>query len=148
MDGARETGEALIEVRGQVVEFGYRKIVSNIDVAVQAGEMVALIVPNGAEKSTVVRVMLGLLRPDRGEVTRRKILMIGYLRQRRSVDRRRSAHFVCSRPVGARRQTHALRRSNPSSKSAIRSSGSSSPIWNRKHGPSGFHSVAVRNRAG
>ena len=77
MDGAQENGEALIEARGQVVEFGYSKIVSNIDVAVRAGEMVALIVPNGAEKSIIVRVMLGLLRPDLGEVTRRKILMIG-----------------------------------------------------------------------
>ena len=58
VDGARENGEALIEARGQVVGFGYRKIVSNIYVAVRAGEMVALIVPNGAGKSTVVRVML------------------------------------------------------------------------------------------
>ncbi|MGE4562998.1 MAG: hypothetical protein AAEC10_08680 [Rhodospirillales bacterium] len=40
----------MIEARGQVVGFGYRKIVSNIDVAVRAGEIVALIVPNGAEK--------------------------------------------------------------------------------------------------
>src|SRR6185312_4618424 len=40
-----------------------------------------------------------------------------------------------------------LRRSNPASRSAIRSSVSSSPIWRRIIGPA-FHFVAVRRRAG
>ncbi len=46
------------------------------------------------------------------------------------------------------RPAHARSRSNPSARSSIRSSGSSSPIANRRHGPPGFHAVAVRTRSG
>ncbi|MEA2190591.1 MAG: type transport system ATP-binding protein [Solirubrobacteraceae bacterium] len=42
--------------------------VRGIDVSVAAGETVALLGPNGAGKSTTIDLLLGLLRPDAGEV--------------------------------------------------------------------------------
>src|SRR6185312_5548659 len=43
--------------------------VRGIDVSVAAGETVALLGPNGAGKSTTIDMLLGLARPDAGEVT-------------------------------------------------------------------------------
>jgi ABC-2 type transport system ATP-binding protein len=42
--------------------------VRGIDLTIQPGESVALLGPNGAGKSTTIDMLLGLQRPDRGEV--------------------------------------------------------------------------------
>lgn len=64
----------LLEVRGLV--FGYPAagtpapvpLLSGLDLAVRAGETVAITGPNGAGKSTLLRSLNGLLRPASGEV--------------------------------------------------------------------------------
>ena len=43
--------------------------VRDVDVAIPAGETVALLGPNGAGKSTTIDLLLGLTRPDRGDVS-------------------------------------------------------------------------------
>jgi osmoprotectant transport system ATP-binding protein len=57
-----------LELRAAVKRHGDDAVVGPIDLAVPAGATLALIGPSGAGKSTVLRMMLGLLRPDRGEV--------------------------------------------------------------------------------
>jgi len=57
-----------LELRGAVKRYGGEAAVGPIDLVVPAGATLALIGPSGAGKSTVLRLMLGLLRPDRGEV--------------------------------------------------------------------------------
>jgi zinc transport system ATP-binding protein len=48
--------------------FGDRPVLSEVSLRVAHGEFLALIGPNGGGKSTLVKLALGLLRPDRGEV--------------------------------------------------------------------------------
>jgi zinc transport system ATP-binding protein len=48
--------------------FGNRAVLSGVSLRVAHGEFLALIGPNGGGKSTLVKLALGLLRPDRGEV--------------------------------------------------------------------------------
>lgn len=52
------------------LSFGYgRRVVgSGVSIAVRAGEVVALLGPNGGGKTTLFRTMLGLLRPLAGQV--------------------------------------------------------------------------------
>ncbi len=57
-----------LELRGAVKRYGGEAAVGPIELAVPPGATLALIGPSGAGKSTVLRLMLGLLRPDRGEV--------------------------------------------------------------------------------
>jgi ABC-type Mn2+/Zn2+ transport system ATPase subunit len=77
-----------VELRG--VGFSYDGTPALVDVSfdVPRGSFTALIGPNGAGKSTVLRLLLGLLRPQRGEVSvlgerpGRRGLSIGYVPQR------------------------------------------------------------------
>jgi zinc transport system ATP-binding protein len=59
---------ALLEARG--VSFGYAStpVVADVDLRVERGEFVALVGPNASGKSTLLRLLLGILRPDVGEV--------------------------------------------------------------------------------
>jgi lipopolysaccharide export system ATP-binding protein len=47
---------------------GGREILRDVSVTVRAGEVVGLLGPNGAGKTTTFYVIVGLIRPDRGEV--------------------------------------------------------------------------------
>ncbi len=48
--------------------FGRRRAVAGVDLAINAGECLALFGPNGAGKTTLLRLLAGLLRPTSGEV--------------------------------------------------------------------------------
>jgi branched-chain amino acid transport system ATP-binding protein len=61
-------GAAVIEARALTVGYGNLAVVHDLDLAVRAGEVVALLGINGAGKSTVVRALAGELRPMNGEV--------------------------------------------------------------------------------
>lgn len=76
--GAAGRTGPLVEARGVSIGFGRRSVLEGVDLAVQAGEIVTLIGLNGAGKTTLLRVLLGILRPDRGEVAHAPGLRIGY----------------------------------------------------------------------
>lgn len=78
--------EPLVTAEGVRVAFEGREVLSGIDLRVHAGEIVTLIGPNGAGKSSLVRAVLGLLRPDAGTIRLRPGLRIGYMPQRLAVD--------------------------------------------------------------
>ena len=61
-------------------------ILRDVSVSVAPGQIVTLIGPNGAGKTTLVRIILGLLRPDRGQVRWRSSMRIGYMPQRLKVE--------------------------------------------------------------
>jgi zinc transport system ATP-binding protein len=52
------------------VTFAYNglPVLEDVNLAVRAGESVSVVGPNGGGKTTLLKLMLGLLRPDRGEV--------------------------------------------------------------------------------
>ncbi|MDX2157041.1 MAG: metal ABC transporter ATP-binding protein [Hyphomicrobiaceae bacterium] len=74
--------EALITGRGLTMIRGGRLILDAVDIDIAAGEIVTLIGPNGAGKTSLVRVLLGLEKPDDGRVLRRAGLVVGYVPQR------------------------------------------------------------------
>jgi iron complex transport system ATP-binding protein len=59
---------ALVEARGLWVERGRRPVLRGVDLALHAGEGLALVGKNASGKSTLVRTLAGLLAPARGEV--------------------------------------------------------------------------------
>jgi len=59
---------ASIELHDVWLSFGRETVLEAIDLNLPRGEFMALIGPNGGGKTTLLRVILGLLRPDSGEV--------------------------------------------------------------------------------
>lgn len=59
---------ALVDVTDLVVEVGAQRILTDIDLTVQAGEVVALVGPNGAGKSTLLRAITGEVAPADGRI--------------------------------------------------------------------------------
>ena len=57
-----------VEARGLVKSYGRIRAVDHVDLTVHAGDIYGFLGPNGAGKTTAMRMLLGLLRPDEGEV--------------------------------------------------------------------------------
>ncbi len=62
-------GETVIDVRGLTKRFGDKVAVDDVDMTVARGEIVGFLGPNGSGKTTTIRMICGLLRPDGGEGT-------------------------------------------------------------------------------
>ncbi len=58
----------MLEMRGVSVRLGERQVLDDVSLAIPPGRIVGLLGPNGAGKTTSMRVMLGVIDPDRGEV--------------------------------------------------------------------------------
>ncbi|TAH35467.1 MAG: ABC transporter ATP-binding protein [Planctomycetota bacterium] len=58
-----------IDVRGMTKRFGGRTAVNQMDLQVQRGEVCGFLGPNGSGKTTFLRMLCGLLRPDAGSGT-------------------------------------------------------------------------------
>ncbi len=80
--------------------YNKRKIVDNVSIAVGKGEIVGLLGPNGAGKTTTFYMLVGLVKPDKGEIIfdekdisnmpmyKRARLGLGYLSQEPSIFRK------------------------------------------------------------
>lgn len=67
-DGGQSSGKKVIEAQGIAKSFGDKVIVRNLDLTVQRGDRVAFVGPNGVGKTSVIKILLGELQPDKGEV--------------------------------------------------------------------------------
>jgi branched-chain amino acid transport system ATP-binding protein len=59
---------SMLDVRGLQVRYGAIRAVENVDLHVDAGEIVVLIGANGAGKSSVVNAIAGLVQPADGDI--------------------------------------------------------------------------------
>jgi ABC-2 type transport system ATP-binding protein len=57
-----------VQARGLVKRYGDREALRGVDLAADAGELVAIIGPNGAGKTTLLSILAGILKPDGGEL--------------------------------------------------------------------------------
>jgi len=60
--------EAILEIRDIDVSYGDVQVIFGVSFSVNKGEVVALIGANGAGKSTTLKAISGIQRPDKGEI--------------------------------------------------------------------------------
>ncbi|MBB5752337.1 ATP-binding cassette domain-containing protein [Prosthecomicrobium pneumaticum] len=61
--------ETVVAIKGLTKRFGEKTVVDAVDLEVRRGEIVGFLGPNGSGKTTTIRMICGLLRPDAGEGT-------------------------------------------------------------------------------
>ncbi|MGV1005583.1 MAG: ATP-binding cassette domain-containing protein [Candidatus Nanopelagicales bacterium] len=64
----QEARENAVVVRGLIKNFGHVQALRGLDLTVPAGQVTGFLGPNGSGKSTTIRILLGLLRADGGQV--------------------------------------------------------------------------------
>jgi len=62
------SNEPVIRVRGLTFGYGREKILDDVDLDIGARDFLAIIGPNGGGKTTLVKILLGLLQPWSGEI--------------------------------------------------------------------------------
>src|SRR5512144_186076 len=59
---------ALVSIQGVNVSFGGPLLLEGVDLSIDRGERVCLVGRNGTGKSTIMRLIMGEVRPDAGKV--------------------------------------------------------------------------------
>jgi len=86
--------EKLIEIKNISVVYDTKSVLKDVCLNIWEGDFLGVIVPNGGGKTTLLKVILGLMKPVSGEVAffdhgkRVSSLKIGYLPQINPIDKR------------------------------------------------------------
>src|SRR6266576_5134964 len=84
---------SVVSVDGLTLRFGERVLWQDLSFALDRGELLAVLGPNGTGKTSLIRILLGLLEPTAGTVTIDGRLpsearsRVGYIPQQRIFDR-------------------------------------------------------------
>ena len=67
-DGGATSGRKVVECFGLSKSFDGKSIVQGLDLTVQRGDRIAFVGPNGVGKTTLIKMLLGQVEPDAGQV--------------------------------------------------------------------------------
>ena len=82
------TSSPLLSIRGLSAAYDGRTVLHDVDLEVYEHDFLGIIGPNGGGKTTLIKCILGLLRPTGGEIIKyHEPLTTGYLPQYNSIDR-------------------------------------------------------------
>ncbi|KAA6464965.1 ABC-F family ATP-binding cassette domain-containing protein [Acidobacteria bacterium AB60] len=76
----------LVEFEGVACEIGGRRLFSDLNFALTAGNRVGLVGPNGSGKTTLLRLLRGEIEPAAGSIRRAEALRLVYFSQMRELD--------------------------------------------------------------
>jgi len=82
----KDNAMALFEVKNLSVDYDAHPVLRDVDFTLSKGEIVTIVGPNGSGKSSLLKVLVGALKPSGGTVTRAKGLQIGYVPQKLHID--------------------------------------------------------------
>ncbi len=84
--------QPLITLNNVTLKRDRRTILDDVNFQVFPGDFIAITGPNGGGKTTLLRLILGLLSPTSGRISVKKGISIGYLPQKNMID----SHFPIS----------------------------------------------------
>ena len=78
---SKRAGEIVVRSRGISKSFGEQKIFEDVSFDVHRDERVVILGPNGSGKTTIVRMLMGIVNPDSGEIGFGHNVVPGYYAQ-------------------------------------------------------------------
>jgi energy-dependent translational throttle protein EttA len=76
-------GSSIMEFKNVTKSFGDRLLIEDLSFVVPHGAIIGIIGPNGAGKSTLFKMIMGMEKPDKGEITRGQTVKVAYVDQSR-----------------------------------------------------------------
>ena len=83
---------AIVSAKDLVVRYGTQAVLDGATFTIVEGERVGLVGRNGSGKSTFLQIAAGLMKPDAGETTQRRDLVVGYMPQVFDLDDTATVH--------------------------------------------------------
>lgn len=77
----------IIELKNIGLKIGAQQIIDKISLQLKRGKITTLIGPNGGGKTSIARILLGILKPTSGAVIRHEKIKIGYMPQKIEIDK-------------------------------------------------------------
>lgn len=77
---------SLVQVKDLSVSYGAQKVLSHVSLSVAAGEIVTIVGPNGSGKTSLLRAIIGAVKPTHGHVSYAQGVKLGYVPQRLHID--------------------------------------------------------------
>ncbi len=89
-----KTGETLVAVRDVAKRYGRRVAIEDLELVVRAGEVFGLVGANGGGKTTTLRMLAGILKPDRG---RGQVLGFDLMSEAKEIEIRKQIGYMSQR---------------------------------------------------
>ena len=77
---------SLVHVEDLSISYGAQTVLSRVSLSVEPGEIVTIVGPNGSGKTSLLRAIIGAVKPVQGHVDRGKNVKIGYVPQKLHID--------------------------------------------------------------
>ncbi|MEX3315041.1 metal ABC transporter ATP-binding protein [Sulfitobacter sp. PS-8MA] len=77
---------SLIQTSGLTLRHDGQTVLRDVNFTLRRGEIVTVVGPNGSGKSSLLRALIGALKPAAGKITRKPGLRIGYVPQKLQID--------------------------------------------------------------
>lgn len=77
---------SLVQVEDLSVRYGARTVLSHVSMRVEKGEIVTIVGPNGSGKTSLLRAIIGAVKPAQGRIIKGDNVTFGYVPQRLHID--------------------------------------------------------------
>ena len=77
---------SLVQVEDLSVRYGAKTVLSHVSLRVERGEIVTIVGPNGSGKTSLLRAIIGAVKPAQGRVIHGNSVKIGYVPQKLHID--------------------------------------------------------------
>jgi zinc transport system ATP-binding protein len=77
---------SLVNVENLSIKYGAKTVLAHVSLSVEPGEIVTIVGPNGSGKTSLLRAIIGAVKPSQGRVTRDAAVRIGYVPQKLHID--------------------------------------------------------------
>lgn len=85
-NSSKSLSDAILSFQNVSLGYSRRSIISSLNLSLAAGDFLGVVGPNGTGKTTILKAMLGILKPQSGRIERRPGVRFGYVPQRQFID--------------------------------------------------------------